>query len=66
MTLMTMIMTATPSITPTTEMRVITETNVRLGRKYRNASSSSKGNPDMAAGYSKTQKRKGKTEILKG
>ena len=33
MTLMTMINTATPNITPTTEMRVIKETDVRLGRR---------------------------------
>jgi hypothetical protein len=33
MTLITMISTATPSSTPITEISVITETNVRLGRK---------------------------------
>ena len=33
MTLSTTIKTATPSITPSTEINVITETNVRLGRK---------------------------------
>ena len=33
MTLITMMSTATPSITPIIEMSVITETNVRLGRK---------------------------------
>ena len=47
MTLMTMISTATPSVTPSTEIKVITETNVLLGRRYRSASSSSNGNPDM-------------------
>ena len=49
MTLMTMISTATPSVTPSTEINVITETNVLLGRRYRSASSSSNGNPDMRA-----------------
>ena len=48
-TLMTMISTATPSATPMTEIKVMTETNVRLGRRYRSASSSSNGNRDMAA-----------------
>ena len=33
MTLMTMMSTATPSATPTMEMSVMMETNVRLGRK---------------------------------
>src|SRR5438105_9619358 len=47
MTLMTMISTATPKVTPTTEIKVMTETNVRLGRRYRKASNSSKGRPDM-------------------
>src|SRR2546428_12874033 len=47
MTLMTMISTATPKVTPSTEIKVMTETNVLLGRRYRNASSSSKGRPDM-------------------
>src|SRR5207245_2122493 len=32
---------------PTTEIKVMTETNVLLGRRYRNASSSSNGKPDM-------------------
>jgi len=32
-TAMTMIKTATPNITPMTEMTVMTETNVRRGRK---------------------------------
>ena len=49
MTLMTMISTATPKVTPTMEISVITETTVRLGRKYRSASSSSNGSPDMCA-----------------
>src|ERR1035437_3784753 len=49
MTLMTMISTATPSVTPSTEIRVITETKVLLGRRYRSASSSSNGNRDMRA-----------------
>ena len=47
MTLMTMISTATPKVTPKTEIKVMTETNVLLGRRYRNASSSSNGKPDM-------------------
>ena len=41
--------TATHSVTPSTEIRVMTETKVLLGRRYRSASSSSKGNPDMRA-----------------
>ena len=49
MTLMTMISTATPSVTPSTEIKVMTETNVLLGRRYRSASSSSNGNRDMRA-----------------
>ncbi len=49
MTLMTMISTATPSVTPSTEIKVITETKVLLGRRYRSASSSSNGNRDMGA-----------------
>src|SRR6266404_4492758 len=47
MTLMTMISTATPKVTPSTEIKVMTETKVLLGRRYRIASSSSNGNPDM-------------------
>src|SRR2546422_11742579 len=47
MTLMTMISTATPSETPSTEIKVMNETNVLLGRRYRSASSSSNGKPDM-------------------
>src|SRR5204862_6599555 len=47
MTLMTMISTATPKVTPSTEIKVMTETKVLLGRRYRSASSSSNGNPDM-------------------
>ena len=47
MTLMTMISTATPSVTPSTEIKVMTETKVLLGRRYRSASSSSNGNRDM-------------------
>src|SRR5258708_10863790 len=47
MTLMTMMSTATPKVTPSAEIRVITETNVRLGRRYRSASSSSNGNRDI-------------------
>src|ERR1041385_390252 len=47
MTLMTMMSTATPSETPSTEINVITETNVLLGRRYRIASSSSNGRRDM-------------------
>jgi hypothetical protein len=50
MTLMTMISTATPKVTPNTEIKVMTETNVRLGRKYRNASNNSNGKRDMAGG----------------
>ena len=49
MTLMTMISTATPSVTPSTEIEVMTETKVLLGRRYRSASSSSNGNRDMGA-----------------
>ena len=49
MTLMTMISTATPSVTPSTEIKVMTETKVLLGRRYRSASSSSNGNRDMRA-----------------
>src|ERR1035438_6699703 len=49
MTLMTMISTATPSVTPSTEIEVMTETKVLLGRRYRSASSSSNGNRDMRA-----------------
>ena len=49
MTLMTMISTATPSVTPSTEIKVMTETKVLLGRRYRSASSSSNGNRDMQA-----------------
>src|SRR6266478_6468716 len=44
---MTIISTATPSATPSTEINVITETNVLLGRRYRSASSSSNGKRDM-------------------
>ena len=47
MTLITMINTATPKVTPSTEIKVITETKVLLGRRYRSASSSSNGSPDM-------------------
>ena len=47
MTLMTMIKTATPKVTPSTEISVITETKVLLGRKYLTASSSSNGSRDM-------------------
>ncbi len=47
MTLITIMSTATPSVTPSTEIKVITETNVLLGRRYRSASSNSNGNPDM-------------------
>ena len=43
MTLMTMISTATPSVTPMMEIRVMADTNVRLGRKYRSARASSNG-----------------------
>ncbi len=42
-----MISTATPKETPSTDIRVITETNVLLGRKYRIASSTSNGNGDI-------------------
>ncbi len=49
MTLMTMISTATPSVTPSTEINVITETKVLLGRRYRSANRSSNGNRDMGA-----------------
>ena len=48
MTLMTIMSTATPRETPSTEISVMTETNVLLGRRYRNASIISKGNPDMS------------------
>ena len=44
-----MISTATPKVTPTTEIKVITETNVLLGRRYLNARSNSNGSPDMCA-----------------
>ncbi|GDY22981.1 hypothetical protein LBMAG56_43280 [Verrucomicrobiota bacterium] len=44
-----MISTATPSVTPTTEINEITDTNVRFGRKYRRDKESSKGNRDIAA-----------------
>src|SRR5437667_4569413 len=47
MTLMTMISTATPRVTPSTEIKVMTETNVLLGRRYRKARSSSNGSRDM-------------------
>src|SRR5258708_31076208 len=47
MTLITMISTATPKVTPSTEISVITETKVLLGRKYLTASSSSNGSRDM-------------------
>jgi hypothetical protein len=47
MTLITMIRTATPKVTPRTDISVITETKVRFGRKYRKASSNSNGNRDM-------------------
>src|SRR5258706_16412490 len=47
MTLMTMMSTATPRVTPSTEIKVMTETNVLLGRRYRSASSSSNGKRDM-------------------
>jgi hypothetical protein len=47
MTLITTIKTATPSITPITQIAVMIDTNVRLGRKYRSASINSKGNLDM-------------------
>src|SRR6266478_1832522 len=47
MTLITIMSTATPRVTPSTEIKVITETNVLLGRRYRSASSNSNGNPDM-------------------
>ena len=47
-----MISTATPSVTPIIEISVITDTNVRLGRKYRNANASSNGNfIQRATGY---------------
>ncbi len=49
-TLMTMMSTATPSVTPRTEIKVMIETNVRLGRRYRNASNNSNGKRDMAGG----------------
>ena len=39
-----MISTATPNITPITEMSVMKETAVRLGRKYRSANANSNGN----------------------
>ena len=51
MTLMTMISTATPKVTPSTEIKVMTETNVLLGRRYRSASSSSNGSRDMGGTY---------------
>src|SRR5262245_46609079 len=47
MTLMTIISTATPKETPSTEIKVMTETNVLLGRRYRSASSSSNGSRDI-------------------
>src|SRR5690242_13732924 len=47
MTLITTMRTATPSMTPTIEMRVMTETNVRLGRKYRSARNNSNGSRDI-------------------
>src|SRR6266542_6660073 len=47
-TLMTMMSTATPSMTPITEIKVMTETNVRLGRKYRRARNNSNGSLDIA------------------
>src|SRR5439155_24289010 len=47
MTLITMMSTATPNETPSTEINVMTETNVLLGRRYRSASSSSNGRRDM-------------------
>ena len=50
MTLMTMMRTATPSMTPRTEISVMIETKVRLGRKYRSASNNSNGKRDMAGG----------------
>jgi tetratricopeptide (TPR) repeat protein len=46
-----MINTATPSVTPRTEIKVMIETNVRLGRKYRSAKSNSNGKRDMQGGY---------------
>ena len=46
---MTMMSTATPNITPTTEMSVMKETEVRLGRKYRSASANSNGSHFIAA-----------------
>jgi hypothetical protein len=50
MTLMTMMSTATPNMTPMTEIKVMIETNVRLGRRYRRANSNSNGKRDMAGG----------------
>jgi hypothetical protein len=44
---MTIMSTATPKVTPSTEIKVMTETNVLLGRRYRKASSSSNGSRDM-------------------
>jgi hypothetical protein len=54
-TLMTMMSTATPSMTPTMEINVITETNVLLGRRYLSASSNSKGKRDIGGESSKRQ-----------
>jgi hypothetical protein len=42
-----MINTATPSVTPMIEIRVITETNVRFGRRYLRAKVNSNGNRDI-------------------
>jgi hypothetical protein len=42
-----MINTATPSVTPRTEISVMTDTKERFGRRYRNASNSSKGKRDI-------------------
>ncbi len=44
---MTMIKTATPSMTPMMEMTVMMETNVCLGRKQRSTRSNSNGNFDI-------------------